>query len=277
MQLDTKKILIKTRRQVFSEMLGNNTSLFKGEGYDFLELKEYEYGEDVKNIDWVISAKMQKPYVKIFHAQREININIVNLLGGSLFFGTQKFKHETLLETASILGFSATSQGDPFSAFIANDRSELITKKSKKNFAVHQMVERIANYDLIGKQVDFQSIQEQLIKELPKRSILFLIGDFFEIENLDLSILNKKHEVVAIIIRDRFEENPVELGNVNLIDLSTHQNFDGVISKSTLKNYTAKLKAQDHQLFEHLQKHGIKNIKIYTDEEPISKLIRLFG
>ena len=73
-----KKILIKTRRKIFSEVIGNNSSLLKGEGYDFMELKEYEYGEDVKKIDWVISAKFKKPYVKVFHAQKELNINIVS-------------------------------------------------------------------------------------------------------------------------------------------------------------------------------------------------------
>lgn len=85
-----KKILIKTKKQTFSEIIGNNTSKQKGEGYDFCELKEYEYGEDVKNIDWVISAKMQKPYVKVYHAQKQLNIKIVNFLNGSTYFGTKK-------------------------------------------------------------------------------------------------------------------------------------------------------------------------------------------
>ena len=89
-----KKILIKTKKQVFSEIIGNNTTNRKGEGYDFCELKEYEYGEDVKNIDWVISAKLQKPYVKIFHSQKELNIKIVSFLSGSTYFGTDIFKQD---------------------------------------------------------------------------------------------------------------------------------------------------------------------------------------
>lgn len=101
-----KKITIKTRRQIFSEIIGNNSSLLKGEGYDFLELKEYEYGEDVKKIDWVISAKFKKPYVKVFHAQKELNINIVPILNGSVFFGSKKFKQELITEVCSILGYS---------------------------------------------------------------------------------------------------------------------------------------------------------------------------
>ena len=84
-----KKIVIKTKKQVFSEIIGNSVTKLKGEGYDFCELREYENGEDIKNIDWVISAKMQKPYVKIYHSQKELNIKIISFLNGSVYFGTK--------------------------------------------------------------------------------------------------------------------------------------------------------------------------------------------
>ncbi len=275
MNQNLKKILIKTKRQVFSEILGNNTSLLKGEGYDFLELKEYEYGEDVKNIDWIISAKMQKPYVKVYHAQKELNINIVPILGGSVYFGTTKFKQELICEIASILGFSCVKQGDPFSSYIANENLELLTKKTKKIFAVNTLSESIYHYNVIGKKVDYQRLSNELFKQVKKRSIIFIIGDFFDTEHLDLRILSKKHEVILIMVRDRFEEEPTLTGNVNLVDPSNGMTFDGVITQSTIKKYQAKLKENDHKLFEQLQKLGIRNIKIYTDEEPFSKIVRV--
>lgn len=270
-----KKITIKTRRQIFSEIIGNNSSLLKGEGYDFLELKEYEYGEDVKKIDWVISAKFKKPYVKVFHAQKELNINIVPILNGSVFFGSKKFKQELITEICSILGYSCVKQGDPFSSFIANDKLELCTKKSKRNFAVEKMNERIYSYECLGKKENFKTITNELFKNIKKKSIIFLIGDFFDIENLDLKLLSKKHEIVAIIVRDKFEEKPFELGNVSLIDPSSNRSFDGNISKETIKNYIKKVKENDHKLFEHLQQCAIRFAKIYTDEEPLPKLLRL--
>ena len=270
-----KKILIKTKRQIFSEVIGNNSSLLKGEGYDFLELKEYEYGEDVKKIDWIISAKFKKPYVKVFHAQKELNINIVPILSGSVYFGSKKFKQELITEVCSILGFSCTKQGDPFSSYIANENINLCTKKSKRNFSVNMMCEQIFDYNSIGKLQDFKIISSELFRHLRKKSIVFLIGDFFDTKNLDLRLLSKKHEIVVIMIRDKFEENPFELGNVNLVDPSTNQTFDGNINSGSIKNYVKSVKENDHKLFEHLQNCGIRFIKIYTDEEPLPKLLRL--
>lgn len=270
-----KKIIIKTKRQIFSEIIGNNSSLLKGEGYDFLELKEYEYGEDVKKIDWIISAKLQKPYVKVFHAQKELNINIIPILNGSVYFGSKRFKQELITEVCSIIGYSCVKQGDPFTSLIANDKIELCTKKSKRHFAVSTMDEKIFNYKSIGKIADYKNITTELLKNIRKKSIIFLVGDFFEIENLDLRILSKKHEIVAIIVRDKFEEKPFELGNVNLVDPATNQTFDGNINKGTVLKYEKHIKENDHKLFEHLQNCGIRFTKIYTDEEPLPKLLRL--
>ncbi len=270
-----KKIIIKTRRQIFSEIIGNNASLLKGEGYDFLELKEYEYGEDVKKIDWIISAKFKKPYVKVFHAQKELNINIIPILNGSVHFGTKQFKQELITEICSIIAYSCIKQGDPFSSYIANSKIEICTKKSKRNFAVNKMDEKIFNYNCIGKIVNYKNITNELFKNIRKKSIIFLIGDFFDIENLDLRILSKKHEIISIIIRDRFEEKPFELGNVNLVDPSTNKTFDGDINKGSILKYEQSIKQNDHKLYEHFQSCAIQFTKIYTDEEPLPKLLRL--
>lgn len=270
-----KKILIKTRRNIFSEIIGNNSSLLKGEGYDFLELKEYEYGEDVKNIDWLISAKFKKPFVKVFHAQKELNINIIPILNGSMYFGTKKFKQELVTEICAILGYSCVKQGDPFSSFIANESLELCTKKSKRNFAVTMLSEKVFSYNCIGKNIDLKVLSDELFKKIRKKSIIFLIGDFFDTQNLDFKLLSKKHEIVVIMVRDKFEESPYELGNVNLIDPSSNKFFDGNINKTIIKEYEKKVKINDHKLYEHFQKCGIRFTKIYTDEEPLPKLLRL--
>lgn len=275
MNHNLRKILIKTKREVFSENIGNNSTLLKGEGYDFLELKEYEYGEDIKNIDWVISAKFKKPYVKVFHAQRELNISIVPILTGSVYFGTKKFKQELITEICSILAYSCIKQSDPFSSYIANENLQLLTKKSKRNFAVNKMCEEIFNYKSIGKQQKIKTICEELFLKIKKRSTIFLIGDFFDIKELDLRTLNKKHEIIVIIVRDRFEEKPANLGNVNLVDPANGYNFDGNINNSLIKKYEKTVKENDHYLYEHLQKCSIRFVKIYTHEEPLAKLLRL--
>ena len=275
MKTSVKKILIKTKKSVFSEIIGNNNSLFKGDGYDFVELREYEDGEDIKKIDWMISAKMHQPYVKVFHTQRELNISIVSLLNGSMHFGSKRFKQETLSEVVALLGFSCVKQGDPFNSFIANETLQNITKKSKKIFSVYEMVERLEEYTCIGKSINYELISQELYTQLKKRSIIFILGDFFDIENLDLRLLSKKHEVVAIIIRDKFEENPAQLGSVNLIDPSSALSYEGVMNKSSTQAYMKKIKENDHNLYEHFQSCGIKSVKIYTHEEPLPKLLKL--
>jgi uncharacterized protein (DUF58 family) len=277
MHKNLKKILIKTKKQVFTEISGNNSSLLKGEGYDFLELREYEFGEDIKNIDWTISAKMNTPYVKVFHAQKELNINIISMLSGSMIFGTTKLKQELVTEICSILAYSAIKQGDSFSSFIVNEKFENITKKSKKLASVVNMSQKIFEYNPLGKAIDYKLLCNEAFKLIKMKSILFLIGDFVEIENLDLKLLSKKHELFIIIVRDIFEEEPQELGNNSLVDTNSGLKFDGVIDNFSIKQYKAYIKKNDHELFYHLQKCNVRFIKIYTHEEPISKIIGMLN
>ncbi len=275
MNQSLKKILIKTKKQVFSEIIGNNSTKQKGEGYDFSELKEYEYGEDVKNIDWIISAKMQKPYVKVFYAQKELNVNIVSFLSGSTYFGTDIFKQELIVKIAAALGFICVKQGDPFASFIANDKLIICTKKSKQIFNVNLMCEQLYNNNVIGKNINYKKVTQDLFKSIQHKSIIFLIGDFFQINNLDLKLLCQKHEVKAIIVRDKFEENPIELGNVNFIDPSSNKSFEGVLNNRTIETYIKNIKENDHKLYTHFQNCGVKFTKTYTNEDPIKKLIGL--
>ena len=173
MNNNLKKILIKTKKSIFSQQLGNNTSKFKGEGYDFVELREYENGEDIRKIDWIISAKMQKPFVKVFHTQRELDIKIVPILSGSVHFGTYKFKQDIITEICAILGYSCVSQGDNYSSFICNEKVYLNTKKTKKLFGVSLMCENIYNYNPIGKKVDYKTIVNELYVKIPKSQLYF--------------------------------------------------------------------------------------------------------
>lgn len=270
-----KKILIKTKKAIFSQKIGNNTSKFKGEGYDFVELREYEDGEDIRKIDWVISAKMQKPFVKVFLAQRELDINIVSILGGSVHFGTSRLKQEVISEISAILGYSSCAQGDTYSSFIANELVQLETKKTKKIISVDAMVRNIYNYNAIGKKVDYLTISNELFHKIKKKSIIFLIGDFFNVEDLNLKLLAKKHEVIAIIVRDKFEESPSSIGSVHFTDPQTFQKYDGTLNPSLIKEYTKNIHKNDEKLYENFKISGIDFIKIYTDDNVLMKMMKL--
>jgi uncharacterized protein (DUF58 family) len=276
MNKNLKKLLIKTKKSVFSQQLGNNTSKFKGEGYDFVELREYEDGEDIRKIDWVISAKQQKPYVKVFHTQRELNINIVPILGGSIHFGTVKLKQELITEVCAILGYSCSAQADSYTSYIANENLSVSTKKTKKLLGVDMMCKNIYEYNCLNKKVDYDVIKDKLYTNIKEKSIIFIIGDFFNAKKINLKMLAKKHEVIAIIIRDRFEEKPSSMGNVNFKDPSSNQSFNGNLSNSLVKEYEKKVKINDHILYENFRKSGIEFTKIYTDENPIISMLKLF-
>lgn len=267
-----KKIVLKTKKQVYGDMLGNNASLFQGEGFEFAELREYVYGDDVRKIDWKTTAKLSKPFVKIYKEERELNVVVVSMLSGSTYFGTVKQKSDIIAEVAATLGFSAIKNADLFSHMIFADQMYSFSKPSKKLFSVHKAVEEIADFDPIGKEADYKVLIETLVNRLKKKALLFIISDF--VGDIDLKLLAKKHDVFAIIIRDRFEEDPSELGYLRLIDMETKQSFEGDIDSGTLKNYKKALHDNDEKLYKQFKKQGVRFSKVYTHEEPTLKLMK---
>jgi uncharacterized protein (DUF58 family) len=269
-----QKILVRARRQVFSEMVGNNPSIFQGEGYDFIELREYMAGDDIRKIDWNITAKMQRPYIKIFREERELSVVIVSILNGSVHFGSKKFKQESIAEVAALLGYSTLKNGDLLSSYIFTDEMVSHSSPSKKLHSVQTSVEEILNFDAINKKVDFKFIADTLFKRLKRRSLILIVGDYFEIP--DFRLLAKKHEVISVIVRDHLEENPPEMGFASLMDPESGAVLEGDFNTSSVKAYSKKVAAHDHRLFEALRKEGIRFTKVYTDATPSVALRRLF-
>ena len=267
-----KKIVLKTKKQVYGDMLGNNASLFQGEGFEFAELREYIYGDDVRKIDWKTTAKLGKPFVKVYKEERELNVVVVSMLSGSTYFGTVKQKSDIIAETVATLGFSAIKNADLFSHMIFADKMYGISKPSKKLFSVHKAVEDVVEFDPLGKEADYTALVETLISRLKKKALLFIISDF--VGEIDLKLLAKKHDVFAVIVRDKFEEDPSELGYLRLIDMETKQSFEGDIDSGTLKNYKKALHENDEKLYKQFKKQGVRFTKVYTDEEPTLKLMK---
>ncbi|WP_294958507.1 DUF58 domain-containing protein [Sulfurovum sp.] len=272
MNKKAKKIVLKTKKQVYGDMLGNNASMFQGEGFEFTELREYVYGDDVRKIDWKTTAKLGKPFVKIYKEERELNVVVVSMLGGSTYFGTVKQKSDIIAEVAGTLGFSAVKNADLFSHIIFADRLYELSKPSKKLFSVHRAVENIVDFEPIGKEGDFKALVETLNNRLKKKALLFILSDF--VGEVDLKLLSKKHDVFAVIVRDRFEEEPSELGYLRLIDMETKQSFEGNIDSATLKGYKKALLKNDEKLYKQFKKHGIRFAKVYTDEDGALKLMK---
>ena len=272
MNKQVKKIILKTKKQVYGDMLGNNASLFQGEGFEFAELREYVYGDDIRKIDWKTTAKLGKPFVKVYKEERELNVVVVSMLSGSTYFGTVKQKSDIMAEVVATLGFSAVKNADLFSHMIFADKMYDFSKPSKKLFSVHKAVESVISFDSLGKEANYTALVETLVSRLKKKALLFIVSDF--VGDIDLKLLAKKHDVFAVIVRDKFEENPSELGYLRLIDMETKQSFEGEIDSATLKSYKKALHENDEKLYKQFKKQGVRFTKIYTDEEPTLKLMK---
>jgi len=275
MSKKTTKILLKARKQVFGEMLGNNASLFQGEGFEFTELREYVYGDDVRKIDWKTTAKLGKPFIKIYSEERELNVVTAVMMGGSCYFGTVKQKSEVMSELVALLGFSAVKNGDLFSNIIFADKLYEMSKANKKFFAIEDAVTKVESFDMLGKNSNYHAFTDTLYKRIKRKTLLFIISDF--VGNIDLALLSKKHDVVALIVRDKFEEKPAELGYIRLMDMEGSQSFEGNIGKRELKAYEKALEENDKKLYKHFKKSAVRYTKIYTDEESYLKLAKLLG
>ena len=259
-----KTLIFKTKKRVFGSLSGRHLSKFKGEGIDFKEIREYTYGEDAKKIDWKISAKLQKPVIKEFEESRELNIMILYLISGSMHFGSIRLKSETALETIAALGFSAIKDDDRVNV-VCFDKKPLHFKPTKSINTLSGVLENINNIKLLKKDYDFSFID---YLNRFKKSLLFVIGDFYKIPPLH----KLKHETYAIIIRDKFEENPEFRGFVELINPMDLKEYEASFSSRSVKKYKNFIQNQDKELFGYLNSKRIKNSKIYTDEDVFYKL-----
>ena len=269
-----KKILVRARRQVFSEMSGNNPSIFKGEGYDFIELREYMPGDDIRHIDWNITAKMQTPFIKIFKEERELSVVIASMLNGSVYFGSKKFKQDLIAELVALLSFSVLKNGDLLSSYIYTDRLVNYSRPTKKMSFVAKNVEEILNFSALNEKADYDYMSQNLFTRLKRRSLIILIADFFDIPNL--KVLAKKHEVIALVVRDRLEEHPPAMGFSSLMDPENGGVLEGDFNEKSVKSYAKRVQAHDRELFENLRSSGVRFAKVYTDDVPSVVLRRVF-
>ena len=268
-----KKLILKAKKSIFSEKIGNNPSIFKGEGYDFIELREYQIGDDIRKIDWNITAKHNKPYIKIFQEERELNIVGVSLLNGSTFFGGQRMKQDVIAEIIALIGFSAVKNRDIFSSFIFADSQSIFQKESKHNFGVEKSVENILAFNPIGKGLDSKYIIDKLIGKVKKRSLIFIISDFYT--ELNLKYLAKHSEVIAIIVRDKIEEKPPRFGDMTLVDSENGNRIEGDFGNSN--SYQKNLQIHDQKIFNNMKKSGVRILKLYTDSNIYKEFRKFFG
>ena len=279
MSTNLKALQLKARHQVYTLLSGHNLSKLHGEGYDFSELREYQMGDDIRKINWTITAKLGRPYIKELHANRELSIAVASFMDGSMYFGTDNAKQRKLTEVATVLGYAAHQNSDLFSGIaytggVFGKNQSFATPPTKQIYHIEQFSQKLFECALLHTTLDYEKAITDLFKRLHKPSLIFILSDF--LEEVDLSLLSQKHEVVALIIRDKEEESPKKLSEITLRNPKNHMKLDTYFTKNSRDVYRQKLEAHEQKMQEHFTRYGIRSVKIFTDEEVLPKLIQLF-
>lgn len=263
-----------TKKGVFSHLSGEHTTPFSGNGLDFKELREYTTGDDIRHINWKVTARSRNPVVNVFNEDKQLNIVCVYLNSGGLYFGSKRAKKDLALEIFGNLAFSSQAKKDSFSSVFFSTDIEQYFVPSNNKVVIEESLKFAFDLDPIGKNINFKTLSDYLLSNIKQKSIIFLIGDFLELP--DLKLLNSKHEVYTLIVRDRFEEDLHLFGEFNLINPNTLEDAHILLDRSSCDKYNALLKEHDTKLISHLKKLKIKHTKIYTDENVVAKLKGVF-
>ena len=220
-----KRIEIRTGRLVNDVFAGKYESVFKGRGMEFHEVREYVPGDDIRSIDWNVTARTGRPYVKKFVEERELTILLMADMSGSGYFGSiEKMKSEIMAEIGAVLAFSAIKNNDKVGLLLFTDRVEKFIAPKKGRLHVLRVIRELLYYTPEGKKTDISAALEYLGKVLKKRAVIFLISDFIDsgYERL-LRILNKRHDIVAISISDPRETELPGIGLIEFEDAETKE------------------------------------------------------
>ena len=269
-----KILQLKARHQVYTLLSGHNLSRLHGEGYDFAELREYQMGDDIRKINWTITAKLGKPYVKELHANRELSIVVCALMDAGLYFGTGNAKQDKLCEVATILGYAAEQNADLFTGIAYTQYQTIETPPTKQLYHINRFSESLYETDILHTTLDKQQAINNLFRRIHKPSLIFILDDF--LDEIDLSVMAQKHEVVAIMLRDRQEVSPQNLKEVTLDNPRTKESMETYFGKRSVVRYKKALFAHEEKRMEHFGRYDIRSATIFSDEDAISKLLTLF-
>jgi uncharacterized protein (DUF58 family) len=276
-----RQIEIKTRGLSRNIFAGEYHSAFKGRGMAFAEVREYQFGDDIRNIDWNVTARYNHPYVKVFEEERELTVMLLIDVSGSRDFGTaEKLKKNVITEIAAILSFSAIQNNDKIGVIFFSETIEKFIPPKKGKSHILRIIRELINFQPEKRGTDITEAVRYLTNAIKKRCTAFVISDFMdekpEIEQA-LSIANNKHDVVALRIYDRREQELPPIGMVKLKDAETGK-YIWVDSSSsrTRKLYSDWWKKQDKRLDSLFIKCGVDYTSVNTSEDYIKSLVALF-
>ena len=274
-----RKIEIKARglsRQLFS---GEYHSAFKGRGMAFSEVREYQYGDDVRNIDWNVTARLNHPYVKIFEEERELTVMLLVDVSGSNRFGTHnQFKEELIAEVSATLAFSAIQNNDKVGMILFSDRIEKFIPPKKGSSHILRIIRELITYRPQSNGTNLAEALQYFTNVSKKRCTAFLLSDFYDDNYNDaLKIAAGKHDIVAIRIVDEKEERLPDLGLAKFYDPETGETIWIDTADSQIRSeFSSRYAGHVARVEATLKKYGIDHTVLYTGEDYVKELKKLF-
>lgn len=273
-----RRIEFKTNKIVNELFVGQYSSVFKGHGMEFEEVREYIPGDDVRTIDWNVTARYGKPFIKKFREERELTIMLLIDMSGSQQFGTYyKTKAEITAEIACILAMSALKNNDKVGAIIFTNQVELFIPPKKSLSHILRIVREILYYKPKNKLTNINSALQFFYRTQKKKSIVFLFSDFKDKEyEQSLKIISKKHDLIMIKLTDPLEKNINTTGFFELEDIETNMSYSFYINKEAISLYNQQTKRSEEYLRELAKKYKIDLIEIMTNTQYIDSLLKFF-
>ncbi|MEJ7808778.1 MAG: DUF58 domain-containing protein [Gemmatimonadaceae bacterium] len=274
-----KLLELRTRGLVNSLFSGEYHSVFKGQGMEFAEVREYQPGDEVRSIDWNVTARMRQPFVKRYIEERELTVMLAVDLSGSERFGTAtRFKSELATELSAVLAMSAVRNNDRVGAMLFTDEIEHVVPPGKGRRHVLRLIRDILVYEPNGNGTDIAGCADYLAKMLPHHSIIFFISDFLGVGiEQPIKLLSQRHDVVAVSVEDPREHALPDLGVARFTDPETGLTLDVDTSDPAVRTQFEDVVRQERearrQLFRRL---GIDEIVVSTDTGYIDALLRFF-
>lgn len=274
-----KKIEIKTRRLSDHIFSGEYQTSFKGRGMSFAEVRPYQFGDDVRSIDWNVTARYNETHIKVFEEERELTLMLMVDISGSQAFGSvDSFKQDIVTEIAATLAFSATQNNDKVGLILFSDQIELFIAPKKGRSHVLRIIRELIDFKPKSQKTDITQALEYLSKVIKKKAIVFMLSDFISPSyEQTLKIASKRHDITGIRIYDKREKEIPNVGLITVIDAETGQEMIvNTADPSVRKHYLTKYLEAEHQFLKMFQKCGAGTINIQLEESYVKKLLAYF-
>lgn len=276
-----RQIEIKTRGLSSNIFAGQYHSAFKGRGMAFSEVREYQYGDDIRDIDWNVTARFNKPYIKVFEEERELTVMLLVDVSASLDFGTvRQMKKDMVTEIAATLAFSAIQNNDKIGVLFFSDKIEKFIPPKKGRKHILYIIRELLDFHPDSNRTDIRLAVEYLTNVLKKRCTAFILSDFIDSTDFRsaLTIANRKHDVVAIQVYDRRIEDLPSIGLLKVKDAETgHEQWIDTSSAAVRKAQREWWLKQCAALQETFTKSNVDAISIRTDQDYVKALLNLFA